>query len=86
MEVSLDSGASWHLCAILHSEKPTAYGKFWCWVSWSLPVDVMDLLQTQELVCRAWDAGMNTQPEKLTWNVMVRLGGGGGKKRRCVRL
>lgn len=85
MEVSLDSGATWQLCSIHYTEKPTVYGKFWCWVSWSLAVDVMDLLQTQELVCRAWDAGMNTQPEKLTWNVMVRLGGRLGGRREDWR-
>ena len=23
-----------------------------------------------EILCRGWDAAMNRQPEKLTWNVM----------------
>lgn len=71
MEVSLDAGATWRLCDVKYDETPTQHGKYWCWVLWQLEVDVTDFLQSKELVVRAWDAGMNTQPERLTWNVMV---------------
>ena len=30
----------------------------------------MDLLQTKEFICRAWDSSMNTQPMNFTWNLM----------------
>lgn len=30
----------------------------------------MDLLQTKEMVCRAWDGSQNTQPNSFTWNIM----------------
>ena len=33
----------------------------------------VDLLRCEELVCRAWDEAMNTQPNVLTWNVMGEL-------------
>ena len=33
----------------------------------------VDLLRCEELVCRAWDETMNTQPNMLTWNVMGEL-------------
>ncbi|CAM6126156.1 unnamed protein product [Calypogeia fissa] len=70
VEVSLDAGTTWRLCDVKYDEKPTESGKYWCWVLWQLDVDVTDFLQSKELVVRAWDAGMNTQPERLTWNVM----------------
>ncbi|KAI5084299.1 hypothetical protein GOP47_0000468 [Adiantum capillus-veneris] len=70
VEVSIDGGESWLLSRIYHPEKPTKYGKYWCWCFWELDINVMQLLQAKELVVRAWDASMNTQPQKLTWNVM----------------
>ena len=30
----------------------------------------VDLLQTKEIACRAWDASNNTQPNTFTWNIM----------------
>ena len=30
----------------------------------------VDLLQTKEIICRAWDRSMNTQPNSFTWNIM----------------
>lgn len=33
----------------------------------------VDLLRTEELVCRAWDEAMNTQPDSFTWNLMGML-------------
>lgn len=70
--MSLDDGKSWTLCDVKHPEEPTRYGKYWCWCFWQIGVDVMDLLKCKEIVVRAWDAGMNTQPQHLIWNVMVR--------------
>jgi len=70
VEVSLDDGKSWILCDLKHPEEPTRYGKYWCWCFWQVGVDVMDLLKCKEIVVRAWDAAMNTQPQHLIWNVM----------------
>ena len=36
----------------------------------------VDLLRCEELVCRAWDEAMNTQPNMLTWNLMGALARG----------
>jgi len=71
VEVTLDGGETWHVCTLDHPEKPTKYGKYWCWCFWSLEVEVLDLLGTKEIAVRAWDEALNTQPENLIWNVMV---------------
>ncbi|CDP19741.1 unnamed protein product [Coffea canephora] len=70
VEVTMDGGDTWHVCAVDHPEKPTKYGKYWCWCFWSLDVEVLDLLGAKEIAVRAWDESTNTQPEKLIWNVM----------------
>ncbi|MCO5597237.1 hypothetical protein L7F22_051313 [Adiantum nelumboides] len=70
VEVTLDQGQTWRDARVIHNEKPTKYGKYWCWCFWELPIDVVDLLQAKELAVRAWDAAMNTQPQNLTWNVL----------------
>ena len=31
---------------------------------------VVEMLRAPELVCRAWDDNMNTQPDSFTWNLM----------------
>ncbi|KAG6650192.1 nitrate reductase [NAD(P)H]-like [Carya illinoinensis] len=70
VEVTMDGGETWRVCAMDHQEKPNKYGKYWCWCFWSLEVEVLDLLGTKEIAVRAWDEALNTQPEKLIWNVM----------------
>ncbi|PIA38264.1 hypothetical protein AQUCO_02800143v1 [Aquilegia coerulea] len=70
VEVTLDNGESWLLCTLDHKEKPSRYGKYWCWCFWSLEVEVLDLIGAKEIAVRAWDQTLNTQPDKLIWNVM----------------
>ncbi|KAE8077397.1 hypothetical protein FH972_015964 [Carpinus fangiana] len=70
VEVTMDGGEKWRVCALDHPEKPNKYGKYWCWCFWSLEVEVLDLIATKEIAVRAWDEALNTQPEKLIWNVM----------------
>ncbi|KAE8653878.1 Nitrate reductase [Hibiscus syriacus] len=70
VEVTMDGGETWQVCTLDHTEKPNKYGKFWCWCFWSLEVEVLDLLGAKEIAVRAWDETLNTQPEKLIWNVM----------------
>lgn len=69
-EISLDDGVSWRLTNIQLFEKPTTYGRYWCWVHWNIDVPMVDLLKCKEVICRAWDESMNTQPNTFTWNVM----------------
>jgi nitrate reductase (NAD(P)H) len=71
VEVTLDGGETWHVCSLDHPERPTKYGKYWCWCFWSVDVEVLDVLGAKEIAVRAWDEAMNTQPEKLVWNLMV---------------
>jgi nitrate reductase (NAD(P)H) len=73
VEVTLDGGETWQVCTLEHPERPTKYGKYWCWCFWSVEVEVLDLLGSKEIAVRAWDEAMNTQPEKLIWNLMVRI-------------
>jgi len=71
-ELTVDGGKTWRLANIRRFEKPTAAGKYWCWVFWDIEVDVAELAAAKghEIACRAWDANMNTQPDTITWNVM----------------
>ncbi|KAL8231730.1 hypothetical protein R6Q57_001508 [Mikania cordata] len=70
VEVTLDGGDTWIVCSLDHKEKPNKYGKYWCWCFWSLELEVLDLLSAKEIAVRAWDETLNTQPEKLIWNLM----------------
>lgn len=69
-EISLDNGNTWKLTEIVHRAKPNSYGKIWAWVWWKIQVNVVDLFKSTQVVCRAWDSTMNTQPNSFTWNVM----------------
>eukprot|EP01026_Neomeris_dumetosa_P019176 TRINITY_DN1769_c0_g1_i3.p1 TRINITY_DN1769_c0_g1~~TRINITY_DN1769_c0_g1_i3.p1 ORF type:complete len:466 (-),score=60.97 TRINITY_DN1769_c0_g1_i3:515-1912(-) len=70
VEVSLDKGETWQICNVKITEKPNDYGKYWCWVFWSLTVKTLDLLEASEIVCRAFDYSQNTQPKHLTWSLL----------------
>ncbi|EAZ24763.1 hypothetical protein OsJ_08536 [Oryza sativa Japonica Group] len=70
VEVTLDGGETWQVCNLDHPERPTKYGKYWCWCFWSVDVEVLELLAAKEIAVRAWDESLNTQPEKLIWNLM----------------
>ncbi|XP_028757496.1 inducible nitrate reductase [NADH] 2 [Neltuma alba] len=70
VEVTLNGGETWLVATLEHPEKPNKYGKYWCWCFWSLEVEVLDLLGAKEIAVRAWDEALNTQPDKLIWNVM----------------
>lgn len=70
VEVTMDGGETWLVCALDHPEKPSRYGRYWCWCFWSLEVEVLDLVGAREIAVRAWDESLNTQPEKLIWNLM----------------
>ncbi|XP_074375180.1 nitrate reductase [NADH] 2-like [Apium graveolens] len=73
IEVTMDGGESWEVAKLDHQEKPNRFGKYWCWCFWSLEAEVLDFLAAKEIAVRAWDETLNTQPEKLIWNVMVMM-------------
>ncbi|KAJ1484527.1 NAD(P)H-nitrate reductase [Baffinella frigidus] len=71
VEISFDSGDTWDLSVMKHlPDSPGGYN--WCWCFWTYEADVSQLLAAAngELRVRAWDGGSNTQPDRLTWNVM----------------
>jgi nitrate reductase (NAD(P)H) len=69
-EISLNGGYDWELCEIIRPTKATKYGKHWTWVKFSKVVQISRLVDSPEVVCRAWDEANNTQPRDLTWNLM----------------
>ncbi|KAK8967488.1 hypothetical protein KSP40_PGU014246 [Platanthera guangdongensis] len=71
VEISLDGGETWSVCALNHSEKPNRYEKYWCWCFWCLHIDPLRLLAADEIIVRAWDQTLNTQPQNLIWNLTV---------------
>eukprot|EP00182_Erythrolobus_australicus_P000417 CAMPEP_0185833810 /NCGR_PEP_ID=MMETSP1353-20130828/3516_1 /TAXON_ID=1077150 /ORGANISM="Erythrolobus australicus, Strain CCMP3124" /LENGTH=888 /DNA_ID=CAMNT_0028532139 /DNA_START=67 /DNA_END=2733 /DNA_ORIENTATION=+ len=78
VEVSFDGGKTWELTEVDRPEErfshTTKYGRYYCWVFWSLKIKSLRLLETAmgpgEVMCRAWDESNNTQPANLTWNLM----------------
>ena len=73
IEISFTSGITWKVANIIYTEKPTVYGKYWCWIFWEYDVLVSDLANATEIVLKATDEGHNTQPDKPVWNVMGML-------------
>ena len=69
-EVSIDGCKTWRLAEVTKRTPPNKYGKHWAWVWWSIGIPHEELLGTEEIVCRAWDSSMQTQPNTFTWNVM----------------
>lgn len=78
VELSFDGGMTWKLCALdypeeRHSPAPSN-GKYWCWMFWEYTVDKFEFFHCAtgagELRVRAWDEANNTQPSRLTWNLM----------------
>ncbi|CAI5481467.1 unnamed protein product [Closterium sp. Yama58-4] len=70
VEITLDGGSTWRLCDITHPSPPTRHGKHWTWSLWATEVPLVDMVGVKEVAVRAWDEATNTQPDKLTWNVM----------------
>jgi nitrate reductase (NAD(P)H) len=70
VEVSLDGGHLWRQAEITRHETPTKAGKYWCWVFWKFEVQTIEFARASEVLVRAWDSSMNTQPSHLTWNLM----------------
>ncbi|KAI8843019.1 Oxidoreductase, molybdopterin-binding domain-containing protein [Chytridium lagenaria] len=83
VEVSFDQGASWIPTTLLPQPYPKRHmgTRNWCWMWWEIQIDVVEALRLEkdedvwrcgEVCVRAWDSSLNTQPEKPTWNLMVR--------------
>ncbi|RKP10205.1 sulfite oxidase [Thamnocephalis sphaerospora] len=64
MHVSVDGGRTWKM-AELYNTSPSPE-RHWGWTLWALRVPKLSI--DAELVCRAWDAAGNTQPELPVYN------------------
>ncbi|KAJ3294255.1 hypothetical protein HK104_003791 [Borealophlyctis nickersoniae] len=70
VQVSLDSGQTWEYAVKRFLQNGGRWGeKWWSWCHWSLEVDGWRLLQSKEIMVRAFDANHNPQPETLNWNL-----------------
>lgn len=45
----------------------------YCWCFWNVDVRIEELFQANDIVVRAMDEGMNTQPRDMYWNVLSML-------------
>ncbi|KAI8079952.1 Oxidoreductase, molybdopterin-binding domain-containing protein [Halteromyces radiatus] len=84
VEISLNNGDSWLLTDVTtrhqaqqqdimikeqrSNQKNTSH--HWTWILWQIEIDVADLVQSNDIVVRAYDESLNTQPEAMTWNLM----------------
>ncbi|KAH9947340.1 Oxidoreductase, molybdopterin-binding domain-containing protein [Amylocystis lapponica] len=71
VELTLDGGKTWRYCSRRLLDAPLRHGvKHWAWAFWSCQVRLSDLVNAEEISCRAFDNKKNTQPEHITWNLM----------------
>lgn len=85
VELSLDKGATWRLANISYPEdsfrdvsshlfggKLDMAGKeaSYCWCFWNIEVPMNDLATSEDIVVRAMDESMNTQPRDTYWSVL----------------
>lgn len=85
VELSLDKGKSWRLARIEYledryrdCERELFGGRLdmswrescFCWCFWSLNISVSDLATSTDLLVRAMDESMNTQPRDMYWSVL----------------
>lgn len=85
VELSLDKGRSWRLADIDYVEdryrkvEQNMYGgrldmswreTCFCWCLWSLDIPILELADTSDLLVRAMDESMNTQPRDMYWSVL----------------
>ena len=71
IELSIDKGKTWLYCFQWYPDDALRHGrKYFTWCYWHCEDSMRDLVQCQEIRVRAWDATKNTQPNKITWNLM----------------
>lgn len=78
VDVSIDAGKTWHT-ARLHNIPKNADGspdytnrnRVWSWTQWSIDIPIANDKRPVDIVCRAFDAAYNSQPERAetVWNV-----------------
>lgn len=72
VDVSADGGRSWLEASLLPPPQPSSSsGKDWAWRQWRAELPLPPAASHADLVCRAWDAAANGQPEHVEtiWNL-----------------
>ncbi|KAJ3039959.1 hypothetical protein HDV00_011625 [Rhizophlyctis rosea] len=73
-QISLNGGEDWIVTdKTTYDFEPRHGDKYWCWFKWEHTFTLKELMLAKEVVIRAWDSAMNTQPEKLCWNLLGML-------------
>ncbi|ORY01636.1 NAD(P)H-nitrate reductase [Basidiobolus meristosporus CBS 931.73] len=73
VELSLDDGKSWILANIDRHDPSPISKKYWAWALWSYDLPLNKLLRCEEIIVRAWDSTLNTQPVNITWNIIGQM-------------
>jgi len=74
VELSLDGAKSWRPCTVTYTSTPRHGFKYWNPFFWEPqePVTTLELFtkKVDELIVRAFDQNLNTQPIDSTWNLL----------------
>lgn len=49
VELTSDGGATWRQAEVHRFEKPTEYGRHWCWVQWTAKLPIGSLVRSREV-------------------------------------
>ncbi|ORY07232.1 NAD(P)H-nitrate reductase [Basidiobolus meristosporus CBS 931.73] len=73
VELSLNDGKSWILANIEQQTPSPISKRYWAWALWSYELPLHKLLRCEEIIVRAWDSTLNTQPVNITWNLLGQM-------------
>ncbi|KAJ3051859.1 hypothetical protein HK097_007131, partial [Rhizophlyctis rosea] len=71
VQVSIDGGRVWKYATRRFLEQPMRWEgeRWWTWCHWTVNVNALELLQSQEVRVRAFDSSHTTQPDEPVWNL-----------------
>jgi len=74
VELSLDGAKTWRPCKVTYTTEPRHGFKYWDTFFWEPqePITTMEIFtqKVDELIVRAFDQNLNTQPVHPTWNLL----------------
>jgi nitrate reductase (NAD(P)H) len=72
VEITIDSAKSWLECEIRYPDgyEPRHSMRYWVMCKWSISLPKWRVISCPEIIVRAWNDSMNTQPENITWNLL----------------
>ena len=72
VEISIDGGKSWKGCDVRYPDgyEPRHQMRYWVMCKWYISLPIWRIAASAEIIVRAWNESMNTQPENITWNLL----------------